>query len=652
MGLGKQGFVSVGVLFLTTLFLFCAADVHYYEFFVREANFTKLCNTTTLLAVNDSIPGPEIRVHKGDTIFVNVHNQGNYGFTIHWHGVKQPRNPWSDGPENITQCPIQPGTNFTYEVILSDEIGTLWWHAHSDWTRGSVFGPLVILPPENETYPFPEPDGEQIIMLQSWFNQDYKQIIDQALAMGTVPRQPDAYAINGYLGDTTGCPNDTMFSMQVDYGDAYLLRIINAAMNEEKFFAIANHSLTLVAQDASYVDRFTSDYIMISPGQTMDVLLIANQNVGQYYMATRPFSDSSNPPVDLITTGVLLYTNGEGTGLNASSIMLPVENDRNATNNFTSRIRNTNVTQNTPLNVPADSDINRRVYIAIGGNTLPCNTCSNPFGQIRFAASLNNVSFVFPQVDILDAYYNMSTSGVFTEDFPLSPPEFYDFTGNLSGLNTMADTGTKVVMLNYGDAVEIVLQATQTGPGGSHPIHLHGFSFYWVGTGTGNFNNQTDPSTYNLVDPPLINTVHVPGRGWVALRFFANNPGVWFMHCHFDRHASWGMDTVYIVRNGTTAGTSIRPPPFGMPRSLPIGANLRKYFRFSKVLVTFEEVRRSWLPRLGDGFIAITDACLGPVLRVEFGELPSYVVTHLIAATCGGQLDLLERSVEAVVAAS
>jgi laccase len=42
------------------------------------------------------------------------------------HGIKQPRNPWSDGSENITQCPIKPGKNFTYEVIFSAEEGTLW----------------------------------------------------------------------------------------------------------------------------------------------------------------------------------------------------------------------------------------------------------------------------------------------------------------------------------------------------------------------------------------------------------------------------------------------------------------------------------------------------------------------------------------------
>ncbi|KAL4277893.1 hypothetical protein GQ457_03G031580 [Hibiscus cannabinus] len=563
MGLLKLSFL--GVLFLSTFLVCSVADEHHYEFFVREANFTKLCNTTTLLVVNDSYPGPEIRVHRGDTVFVNVHNQGNYGFTIHWHGVKQPRNPWSDGPEYITQCPIRPGTNFTYEVILSDEIGTLWWHAHSDWTRGSIQGAFIILPAENQTYPFPVPDADQTIILQSWYNRDYLQIINEALETGTNPPDPDAYAINGHLGDTYGCPSDTIFRMQVDFGNTYLLRIINAAMNEPKFFAITNHTLTIVAQDASYVQRFTSDFIMINPGQTMDVLVSANQNAGQYYMATRPYSDGAFPPVDFITTGVFEYTNSAG-GLNTSLITLPVINDTAAANSFIGRFRNSNVTQNPPLDVPADSDINRRVYIAIATNNLPCNTSECIF-QTRPAASLNNVSFVLPRnIDILQAYYNMSTSGVYTEDFPLNPPEFYNFTGDLSTLNTIAVEGRRVVMLNYGDGVDIVLQATQVGGGGSHPIHLHGFSFYWVGTGTGNFNNQTDPTTYNLVDPPLINTIHVPRRGWVAIRFFANNPGVWFMHCHFERHSSWGMDTVFIVRNGTNTDSSVLPPPSGMPR--------------------------------------------------------------------------------------
>ncbi|XVF05548.1 hypothetical protein REPUB_Repub05bG0181400 [Reevesia pubescens] len=549
------------VLFLSSLLL-CWADVHYYEFFVKESNFTKLCNTKSMLVVNESYPGSEIRVHRGDTVYVNVHNQGNYGFTIHWHGVKQPGNPWSDGPEFITQCPIQPGTNFTYEIILSDEIGTLWWHAHSDWTRGSIHGPIVILPAENETYPFHTPDADQTIILQTWYNQDYLEIFQEFRSTGIAPDPADAYAINGHLGDTYGCPNDTIFRMQVDYQKLYLLRIINAAMNEENFFSIANHRLTVVAQDASYVKRFTSDYILISPGQTMDVLVYANQNIGHYYIATRPFSDSAAPLTDNITTGVLQYTNSNGGLLNASSIMLPARNNSVAARGFLRRIRNTKVKQNPLMNVP--KDIDRRIYITIATNSMPCNNNTPECLDSRFLASLNNVSFQNPRIDILQAYYNRSINGVFTTNFPLEPPNFTNFTGDLAGFNTTTNEATKVIVLNYGEAVEIVLQATNIGGGGSHPIHLHGFSFYRVATGSGNFNNVTDPRSYNLVDPPLINTVHVHGEGWSAVRFFATNPGVWFMHCHFERHSSSGMDTVIIVKNEKT---SIRPPPAsGMPR--------------------------------------------------------------------------------------
>ena len=71
-------------------------------------------------------------------------------YVFNRHGMHQPRNPWSDGPEYITQCPIESGSNFTYEVIFSDEEETLWWHAHSDWTRHSVHGAIVVLP-NNET---------------------------------------------------------------------------------------------------------------------------------------------------------------------------------------------------------------------------------------------------------------------------------------------------------------------------------------------------------------------------------------------------------------------------------------------------------------------------------------------------------------------
>lgn len=93
----------------------------------------------------------------------------------HRHGVKQPRNPWSDGPEYITQCPIKPGANFTYEILFSTEEGTIWWHAHSDWSRATVHGAIIIHPKHGTTYPFAKPDGEVPIIIGMLFDKLIKE---------------------------------------------------------------------------------------------------------------------------------------------------------------------------------------------------------------------------------------------------------------------------------------------------------------------------------------------------------------------------------------------------------------------------------------------------------------------------------------------
>ncbi|THF97000.1 hypothetical protein TEA_027097 [Camellia sinensis var. sinensis] len=108
-----------------------------------------------------------------------------------------PRNPWSDGPEYVTQCAIQPGTNFTYKVIFSDEEGTLWWHAHSDWTQSSVHGAIIIMPAQGTTYPFPQPDAEKVIVLGTWYTFDVNKQLHYDLFVGADLPRPSSFVING-----------------------------------------------------------------------------------------------------------------------------------------------------------------------------------------------------------------------------------------------------------------------------------------------------------------------------------------------------------------------------------------------------------------------------------------------------------------------
>ncbi|GLT32834.1 hypothetical protein SLA2020_074720 [Shorea laevis] len=95
-------------------------------------------------------------------------------------------------------------------------------------------------------------------------------------------------------------------------------------------------------------------------------------------------------------------------------------------------------------------------------------------------------------------------------------------------------------------------------------MHLHGFSFYVVEVGFGDFDNEIDPLKYNR-DPPLSNTIIVLVNGWLTIRFKADNPRVWHTHCQFDRHMLWGMDAAYIIKNGKSPYAKVSLPQSDMP---------------------------------------------------------------------------------------
>ena len=125
-------------------------------------------------------------------------------------------------------------------------------------------------------------------------------------------------------------------------------------------------------------------------------------------------------------------------------------------------------------------------------------------------------------------------SGVYTTDFSPRPPYFFNFSGDVGSSTEHPDQGPKVRVIEWGAEVEMIFQGTSILLPENHPMHLHGFSFYNVGNGFGNYNFTSSPKTYNLVDPPEVNTVGVPKTGWVAVRFKADNPGKTLLYIFLD----------------------------------------------------------------------------------------------------------------------
>ncbi|CAG7891085.1 unnamed protein product [Brassica rapa] len=555
----------IRILVLFALLAFPAACVHgairKYTFNVVTKQMTRLCSTKQIVTVNGKFPGPTIYANEDDTILVNVVNNVKYNVSIHWHGIRQLRTGWADGPAYITQCPIKPGHSYMYNFTVTGQRGTLWWHAHVLWLRATVHGAIVILPKPGLPYPFPKPHREEVIVLGEWWKSDTENVINEALKSGLAPNVSDAHVINGHPGLVPNCPSQgSNFKLAVESGKTYMLRLVNAAMNEELFFKIAGHRFTIVEVDAVYVKPFTTDTILIAPGQTTTALVSAARPSGKYLIAAAPFQDSAVVAVDNRTATATVHYSGTLSATPTKTTSPPAQNATSVANSFVNSLRSLNsVTY--PAKVPINIDHDLLFTVGLGINH--CHSCKA--GNLsRVVAAINNITFKMPKTALLQAHY-FNLTGIYTTDFPAKPHHVFDFTGKPpSNLATMK--ATKLYKLPYNSTVQVVLQDTGNVAPENHPIHLHGFNFFVVGIGSGNYNSKKDSKKFNLVDPVERNTVGVPSGGWAAIRFRADNPGVWFMHCHLEVHTTWGLKMAFLVENGKGPNQSILPPPSDLPK--------------------------------------------------------------------------------------
>ncbi|XP_022998694.1 laccase-17-like [Cucurbita maxima] len=547
-----------------------AGITRHYKFEIKLQNVTRLCHTKSMVTVNGKFPGPRIVAREGDRLLIKVVNHVSNNISIHWHGIRQLRSGWSDGPAYITQCPIQTGQSYVYNYTIIGQRGTLFWHAHISWLRSTLYGPIIILPKHGVPYPFAKPYKEFPILFGEWWNSDTEAVIAQALQTGGGPNVSDAYTMNGLPGPLYNCSAKDTLKLKVKRGKTYLLRLVNAALNDELFFSIANHTLKIVDVDAIYVKPFETDTLLIAPGQTTNVLLQTKPHYpnATFFMLARPYVTGQGTFDNSTVAGILEYETSSLISRKDLPIYkpnLPPLNDTSFATNFTNKLRSL-ANSKFPANVP--QNIDKKFLFTVGLGTNPCNqnnqTCQGPNGTM-FAASINNISFVMPNTALLQAHYSGQSKGVYSPFFPNQPLIPFNYTGNPPN-NTMVGNGTKLEVLPFNTTVELIMQDTSILGAESHPLHLHGFNFFVVGQGFGNFDPKKDPPSFNLVDPVERNTVGVPAGGWVAIRFRADNPGVWFMHCHLEVHTSWGLKMAWLVLDGKLPNQKLLPPPADLPK--------------------------------------------------------------------------------------
>ncbi|KAH9005363.1 laccase [Lactarius deliciosus] len=115
-------------------------------------------------------------------------------------------------------------------------------------------------------------------------------------------------------------------------------------------------------------------------------------------------------------------------------------------------------------------------------------------------------------------------------------------------------------------------------PGAPHPIHLHGHAFHVV--------RSAGNSTYNFDNPVVRDVVSMGNDGDnVTIRFFTDNPGPWFLHCHIDWHLEKGFAVVF-AEDVPNVSTTDHPP--------------REFERISIIVLAKNSPKQPFLPEQWD----------------------------------------------------
>ncbi|KAJ3321863.1 ferroxidase fet3 [Blyttiomyces sp. JEL0837] len=370
-------------------------------------------------------------------------------------------------------------------------------------------------------------------------------------------------------------------SFSVTSGKVYRLRLINNAAFAGFVFSIDGHRLTVVEVDGVYVVPHTVDTIPINIGQRYSVLVTANQPIQDYWMRAElrvgaPWTSAANPP-GLITTvrSLLSYdkknatakTTGNRYQYNRTRLVMLQD-----TNLHPIYPKTPPPLTPTDLNLMADfefmmrtSDTYQKAYLELRPYGTPRGTPLNPPATIPDVKNGHHhkrqLLFKNETKTIVAGEDNQQDT--WGESY-VSPTlaTLYSLTYEKKSVKDLPPT-SNVLPLKKNQVVQIVIVNDDPG---EHPFHLHGYTFWVLGSGTAKSLAEV-PTKFSDPNPLRRDVVTVPpcpyddngclvaGKdgdgedqfGYVVIRFVADNPGVFPFHCHIEWHIAAGLVATVVV---------------------------------------------------------------------------------------------------------
>ena len=156
-----------------------------------------------------------------------------------------------------------------------------------------MVGMIVINGPTTANYD----EDLGVLPVSDWY---YQTASARAYIVAHFPGRPPTTADNGLINSTmvskSGTGKYAVTTMKK--GRIYKLRLVNAAVDNHFVVSLDNHPFTVVAADFVPIEPFTTTNLFIAIGQRYDVIINANQPVGNYWFRAE-VQDQADPDCGL-----------------------------------------------------------------------------------------------------------------------------------------------------------------------------------------------------------------------------------------------------------------------------------------------------------------------------------------------------------------
>lgn len=489
---------AVSVLIFSFLASLVAAETHTWYFNTTwvTANPDGVF-TRQVIGFNNTWPLPTLRVKTGDTVNLYLTNGfKNANTTLHFHGLFQNGTNQMDGPEMVTQCPISPGDTMLYNFTVENQVGTYWYHSHTAGQYGDgMRGLFIIEEKEKSDYPFAF-DEDVTLSVGDWYHETALQLQPKFMNRFN-PTGAEPVPQNSLFNDTRNA------TWNVRPNTTYYMRICNVGGFASQYLYMEDHEFEVVEVDGIYVKPNTTNMLYITTAQRFGVLVRTKNDTSKNFAFMNKFDDSMFDvvPDDLIlnSTNIISYNNNNPV---PSEYMV---DELDFLDDFYLQPLN-----NETLMDDADHTITIDVKM------------QNLLNGVNYAF-FNNITYTAPKVPILGTVLS---------------------SGELA-TNSYIYGNTHSIVLQKDEVVDIVLNNHDAG---RHPFHLHGHVFQLIARGEelDEITNFDASNTTYPQHPMVRDTVFVNPRSYIVMRFKADNPGVWFFHCHIEWHLEQGLAIVLI----------------------------------------------------------------------------------------------------------